>query len=98
MDTHLLVALLFPLGDQDPIGIVVLEQPVVQRLADGLLLVVEIVDVARAYEKLPISAMRATPAIENTSASWVILRSRRNDGLTLAALHSHVEGRGAGAR
>lgn len=44
--THLLVALLLPLGDQHRVGVVVLEQPVVQRLADGFFLVVQIVDVA----------------------------------------------------
>jgi hypothetical protein len=44
--THLLIALLLPLGDQHRIGVVVLEQPVVQRLADGFFLVVQVVDVA----------------------------------------------------
>jgi hypothetical protein len=44
--THLLIALLLPLCDQHRIGVVVLEQPVVQLLADGFLLVVQIVDVS----------------------------------------------------
>lgn len=43
--TYLLVALLLPLGDQHGIRIAVLEQIVVELLADGLLLVVEVVDV-----------------------------------------------------
>jgi hypothetical protein len=40
---HLFIALLLPLGDQHRIGVVVLEQPVVQRLADGFFLVVQVV-------------------------------------------------------
>ena len=44
--THLLIALLLPLRDQHRVGVVVLEQPVVQLLADGLLLVVQVVDVS----------------------------------------------------
>ena len=44
--THLLIALLLPLRDQHRVGVVVLEQPVVQLLADGFLLVVQIVDVS----------------------------------------------------
>lgn len=41
--TYLLVALLLPLGDQHGVRIAVLEEPVVELLADGLLLVVELV-------------------------------------------------------
>lgn len=44
----LLVALLLPLGDQHRVRISVLQQPIVQLLADGLLLVVQLVDVAAA--------------------------------------------------
>lgn len=44
--THLLISLLLPLRDQHRVGVVVLEQPVVQLLADGFLLVVQIVDVS----------------------------------------------------
>lgn len=44
--THLLISLLLPLRDQHRIGVVVLEQPVVQLLTDGFLLVVQIVDVS----------------------------------------------------
>jgi hypothetical protein len=46
--TYLLVALLLPLGNQHRIRVPVLEQPLVQLPADGLLLVVQVVDVARA--------------------------------------------------
>jgi hypothetical protein len=46
VDTHLLIALLLPLGDQVCIGVVVLQQPVIQLLADRFFLVVEIVDVS----------------------------------------------------
>jgi hypothetical protein len=49
--THLLVALLLPLSDQHRVGVVVLEQPLVQLLADGFLLVVEVINVARTCEK-----------------------------------------------
>jgi hypothetical protein len=45
---QLLVALLLPLGDQHGVCVAVLQQVVVQLLADGLLLVVHFVDVARA--------------------------------------------------
>ena len=44
--THLFVALLLPFCDQHRVGVVVLEQPVVQLLANGFFLVVQIVDVA----------------------------------------------------
>lgn len=40
--------MLLPLGDEHSIRIPVLEQPFVQLLADGLLFVVELVDVATA--------------------------------------------------
>lgn len=40
--------MLLPLGDEYGVGVAVLEQPVVQGAADGLLLVVELVDVAGA--------------------------------------------------
>lgn len=43
---QLLVALLLPLGNEKGISVAVLEQPLVQLPADGLLLVVEFVDVA----------------------------------------------------
>ncbi len=47
LDTaQLLVALLLPLGDQRRVGVVVLEQVVVQRLRDGGARVVQVVDVA----------------------------------------------------
>lgn len=46
--THLLVSLLLPLGDEDRVCVAVLEQPVVQWFADGLFLVVELVDIAAA--------------------------------------------------
>lgn len=46
--TYLLIPLLLPLRDEHGIGVAVLEQPVVQGLRDGLLLVVELVDVAAA--------------------------------------------------
>lgn len=45
---QLLVALLLPLGNERRVGIIVLEQPVVQRLADSLTFVVEVVYVPRA--------------------------------------------------
>lgn len=45
---QLLVALLLPLCDEHGVGVAVLEQPVVQLPADGLLVVVELVDVAAA--------------------------------------------------
>lgn len=44
--TYLLITLLLPLRDQHRIRISILQQPVIQLLADGLLLVVQIVDVA----------------------------------------------------
>jgi hypothetical protein len=44
--THLLIALLLPLRDEHRVGVVVFEQPVVQLLADGFLLIVQIVDVS----------------------------------------------------
>ena len=43
--THLFVALFLPLRDQHGIRVAVLQQPVVELLADRLLLVVELVDV-----------------------------------------------------
>lgn len=46
--TYLLVSLLLPLGNEHGIGVAVLEQPVVQLLANGLFLVVQLVDVAAA--------------------------------------------------
>jgi hypothetical protein len=46
VDTHLLIPLLLPLGDQVCIGIVVFQQPVVELLADRFFLIVEIVDVS----------------------------------------------------
>lgn len=46
--TQLLVPLLLPLGDQIPVRVPVLEQPLVQRLADGFARVVQVVDVAGA--------------------------------------------------
>jgi hypothetical protein len=45
---QLLVALLLPFRDQIRVRIAVLQQPVVQLLADGFFLVVEVVDVAGA--------------------------------------------------
>lgn len=42
---QLLVAVLLPLGNQHRVRVSVLEQPLVQLLADGFLLVVELVDV-----------------------------------------------------
>jgi len=45
---QLLVPLLLPLGDQERVGVVVLEQPVIQGFRDGGLFVVEVVDVAGA--------------------------------------------------
>lgn len=44
--TYLLIPSLLPLGDQHGVRITVLEQPLVQLARDGLLLVVELVDVA----------------------------------------------------
>lgn len=44
----MLIPLLLPLCNQIRVAVVVLEQPLVQLLADGLLLVVELVDVAGA--------------------------------------------------
>lgn len=44
----MLVSLLLPLCDQVGVAVVVFEQPLVQLLADGLLLVVKLVDVAGA--------------------------------------------------
>jgi hypothetical protein len=44
----LLVALLLPLCNQHGIRVAVLQQPVVELLADGLLLIVHVVDVARS--------------------------------------------------
>lgn len=73
--TYLLVALLLPLGNEHRIGISILQQPLVQLLADGLLLVVEIVYVAaplvRNLENLPLRH---------------VLRARRR-GLVLRILH-----------
>lgn len=46
--TYLLIPGLLPLGDQHGICVAVLEQPLVQLAGDGLLLVVELVDVAAA--------------------------------------------------
>ena len=43
---ELLVALLLPLGDEIAVRVSVLQQPVVERLGDGLFLVVEVVDVS----------------------------------------------------
>lgn len=72
---ELLVALLLPLGNEHRIGISILQQPLVQLLADGLLLVVEIVYVAaplvRNLENLPLRH---------------VLRARRR-GLVLRILH-----------
>ena len=45
--TYLLIPLLLPFRDQVPIRVPVLQQPVVEGLADGFLFVVEVVDVAR---------------------------------------------------
>jgi hypothetical protein len=42
---YLFVALLLPLCDQVLVGIVVLQQPLVQLFRDGFFLVVEVVDV-----------------------------------------------------
>ena len=46
METHLLIALLLPFRDQVRISVVVLEQPIVELLADGFLLVVQVVDIS----------------------------------------------------
>ena len=51
--THLLVPLLLPLRNQIAVRIAVLQQPVIQLLADGFLLIVEIIDISRAYSILP---------------------------------------------
>lgn len=45
---QLLVALLLPLGDEVRVAVAVLQQPVVEVLAYGLLVVVEVVDVTGA--------------------------------------------------
>ena len=44
--TYLLIPLLLPLSNQHPIGIVVLQQPVVEGFGDGFFFVVEVVDVS----------------------------------------------------
>lgn len=46
--TKFLVPLLLPLGDQVGVGVAVLEEPIVELFADGLALVVQVVDVPRA--------------------------------------------------
>lgn len=46
---YLLVALFLPLRNQVRIGVVILKEPIVKRLADGFLLVVQVVDVSRAW-------------------------------------------------
>lgn len=46
--THLLIALLLPLRDQIRIRVAIFQQPVVESLADGFFLVVEVVDISRA--------------------------------------------------
>ncbi len=46
--TKLLIALLLPLGDEIAVGVVVLQQPVVEGFRDGFLFVVEVVDIPRS--------------------------------------------------
>ena len=53
----LLVALLLPLGDQVPICVAVLQQPVVELLGYRFFLVVQIVDVLRACEEISVVSM-----------------------------------------
>jgi hypothetical protein len=43
---YLLVARFLPLCDEHRVGVVVFEQPVVQRLGNGFFLVVQVIDVA----------------------------------------------------
>lgn len=47
--TYLFITLLLPLRDEHSIGVVVLEEPVVQFLVNGFLFVIEVVDVFRAW-------------------------------------------------
>lgn len=46
-----LVALLLPLRDQVGIGVAVLQQPIVKLLRYGFLLVIEVIDIPRAWGK-----------------------------------------------
>ena len=66
---QLLIALLLPLRNQVAISVAVLEKPIVELLGDGFLLVVEIIDVSRAYEdgKSVCESGRATASVRSSS-------------------------------
>lgn len=81
-DTYLLIALLFPLRDQVRIGVLVLEQPLIQLLADRLLLVVQIVNVPRACVR-----NRQSPSQSARNRKVEVIR--KND-LTLGGLYRLV--------
>ena len=72
--TDLLVALLLPLGDQIRVRVAVLQQPVVELLADGFLLVVEVVDVPRTCDikNAEVSALLCAP----TTGSLKVVKKR----------------------
>lgn len=53
--TYLLIALLLPLRDEVGISVIILQKPFVQFLADGFLLVVEVVDISGACGKVCVS-------------------------------------------
>lgn len=48
---QLFIALLLPFRNQIAVGVAILEKPIIELLGDGFLLVIEIIDVSRAWEE-----------------------------------------------
>lgn len=46
-NNNLFVTLFLPLGDQVGVGVVIFEQPAVERFRDGFFLVIELVNISR---------------------------------------------------
>jgi hypothetical protein len=75
---QLLIALLLPLGDKVAIGVVVLQQPVVELLRDGFFLIVKVVDISRACQRVGVSRCMGVAQQK--------VRSKETIALTLAGL------------
>ena len=79
--TYLFIPLLLPFRDQIRIGVPVLQQPVVELLGNGFLLVVQVVDVTRTWSRgLDVSMRLCGPPTAQ------VVNQKRWAGLTFAAL------------